>query len=108
MKLNNDLDLGTINAIAKKVLCKHITVGAEDDSLTLFFKPGQSNKSDFDDDNNDDYEPEQEEERTPCIPDDMRHTDRFYDSEDVIIPGIEQRVSNTLLVTRQAAETYMT
>lgn len=38
---------------------------------------------------------QKQEEQKPCIPGDMRHAARFPDSEDVIIPGTEQRVSNT-------------
>jgi len=94
VKLNNDVNLSTLNAIARKVGSKYMSVGSEDDRLTLFFKPGQSEDSDFDDDD-DDYQELHEEDAAPSIPDNMRHTDRFPDAEDVVIPGTEQRVSNT-------------
>lgn len=93
VKINNDLSLNTINAIARKVKSKYITVGAEDSFLTLFFKPGMSSDWEFDDDDDDNEQYREPEE--PHIPDNMRHTDRFYDAEDVVIPGTEQRVSNT-------------
>lgn len=92
VNLNNNVSLSTLNAIARKVGSKFISVGSEDDMLTLFFKPGQSEDSDFDDDV-DDQEPRKDE--TPAIPEDMRHTDRFPDAEDIVIPGTEQRVGNT-------------
>lgn len=94
VKLNNDVSLSTLNAIARKVGSKYINVGTEDDMLTLFFKPGICSDDDFDDDDTDDYQ-ELREDETPTIPDDMRHTDRFPDAEDIVIPGTEQRVSNT-------------
>lgn len=92
VKLNNSISLSTINAIARKVGSTYIVVGAEDDMLTLFFKPGVCNDSDFDDD--DDYQ-ELREDDTPAIPTNMRHTDQFPDAEDIVIPGTEQRVGNT-------------
>lgn len=95
VKLNNDVNLSTLNAIARKVGSKYMSVGSENDMLALFFKPGESEDSDFDDDDADDYQELHEEEDTPSIPDNMRHTDRFPDAEDVVIPGTEQRVSNT-------------
>ena len=94
VKLNNDVSLSTLNAIARKVGSKYITVGTEDDMLTLFFKPGICSDDYLDDDDTDDYQ-ELREDETPAIPDDMRHIDRFPDAEDIVIPGTEQRVSNT-------------
>lgn len=97
VKFNNDIDLSTVNEIARKVGCKYITIGAEDDYPTLFFQPGRSDDESCDNDN-DDYDcqvSEEEEGATPRIPDNMRHTDRFPDAEDIVIPGTEQRVSNT-------------
>lgn len=94
VKLNNDVSLSTLNAIARKVGSKYISVGAEDDMLTLFFKPGICSDDDFDDDDIDDYQ-EPRKDETPAIPEDMRHTDRFPDAEDIVIPDTEQRVSNT-------------
>lgn len=97
VKFNNDINLSTVNEIARKVGCKYISIGAEDDYPTLFFQPGRSDDESWDNDDDDYDEPEPEEEDRPltAIPDDMRHTARFPDSEDVIIPGTEQRVSNT-------------
>lgn len=94
VKLSNGVNLSTLNAIARKVGSKYMSVGSEDDMLSLFFKPGQSEDSDFDDDDADDYQ-ELREDDAPAIPDNMRHTDRFPDAEDIVIPGTEQRVSNT-------------
>lgn len=94
VKLNNDVNLSTLNAIARKVGNKYIIVGTEDDMLTLFFKPGRCSDDDFDDDDIDDYQ-EPRKDETPAIPENMRHTDRFPDAEDIVIPGTEQRVSNT-------------
>lgn len=93
VKFNNDIGLSTVNKIARKVGSKYITIGAEDDYPTLFFQPGRSDDESWDDDDYD-YQ-EQEEDTTPRIPDNMRHTDRFPDAEDIVIPGTEQRVSNT-------------
>lgn len=96
VKFNNDIGLSTVNEIARKVGSKYITIGAEDDYPTLFFSPGMSDDEDWDTDDEDDYDyQEQEEDTTPRIPDNMRHTDRFPDAEDIVIPGTEQRVSNT-------------
>lgn len=92
VKLNNSVELSTLNAIARKVGSKYMNVDSEDDMLTLFFKPGICSDDDFDDD--DDYQ-ELREDDTPAIPENMRHTDRFPDAEDIVIPGTEQRVSNT-------------
>lgn len=94
VKLNNYVSLSTLNAIARKVGSKYITVGTEDDMLTLFFKPGICSDDDFDDDDIDDYQ-EPRKDEMPAIPEDMRHTDRFPDAEDIVIPDTEQRVSNT-------------
>lgn len=94
VKLNNGVNLSTLNAIARKVGSKYMGVDSEDDMLSLFFKPGQSEDSDFDDDDADDYQ-ELREDDTPAIPDDMRHTDQFPDAEDIVIPGTEVKRSNT-------------
>lgn len=71
--------------------------GAEDDYPTLFFQPGRSDDESLDNDDDDyDYQESEEEDRPlTAIPDDMRHTDRFPDAVDIVIPGTEQRVSNT-------------
>lgn len=96
VKFNNDIGLSTVNEIARKVGSKYITIGAEDDYPTLFFSPGMSNDEYWDTADEDDYDyQEQEEDTTPRIPDNMRHTDRFPDAEDIVIPCTEQRVSNT-------------
>lgn len=95
VKLNNDVNLSTLNAIARKVGSKHITVGAEGYMLTLFFKPGICSDDDFDDDDIDQIEESEEEDEAPAIPENMRHTDRFPDAKDIVIPGTELRVSNT-------------
>lgn len=97
VKFNNDIVLSTVNKIARKVGCKYISIGAEDDYPTLFFRPalGDDENWNNDDDDYDYQEPAEEDRFLTAIPDDMRHTDRFPDSEDVIIPGTEQRVSNT-------------
>ena len=96
VKFNNDIDLSTVNEIARKVGSKYITIGAEDDYPTLFFQPGQNDNEDWDTADNDDHDyQEPEEESAPALPDNMRHTDRFPDAEDIVIPGTEQRVSNT-------------
>jgi len=94
VKLNNDVSLSTLNAIARKVGNKFISVGSEDDMLTLFFKPGQSEDSDFDDD--DDVDDQELHDDNPnVIPENMRHTNRFPDAKEIVIPGTELRVSNT-------------
>ena len=95
VKFNNDIDLSTVNEIASKVGSKYITIGAEDDYPTLFFQPGRSDDESWDDDDYDEPESEEEDRPTPRIPNDMRHTDRFPDSEDVIIPGTEVKRSRT-------------
>ena len=87
-----------LNEIARGVRDKFINVSANyEGELNLFFKPDNSDPKEFGDTDDDDYDyQEPEEDRLlTAIPDDMRHTDRFPDSEDVIIPGTEQRVSNT-------------
>ncbi len=87
-----------LNEISRGVCDRLINVSATDyDEIQLFFKPGNHDPKEFDD--NDDYDDydyqEQDEDTTPRIPDNMRHTDRFPDAEDIVIPGTEQRVSNT-------------
>ena len=88
-----------LNEIVRGVRDKFINVSANcEGELNLFFKPDNSDPKEFGDtdDDDDDYQkPEEEDRPLTAIPDDMRHTDRFPDSEDVIIPGTEQPVSNT-------------
>lgn len=97
--IEGDIFSDELNKIACGVRDKFINVSANcEGELNLFFKPDNRDPKEFgytDDDKDDEPEPEEEDRPLTAIPDDMRHTARFPDSEDVIIPGTEQRVSNT-------------
>ena len=67
-------------------------IGGEDSGqLNLFFRIPDADKVGSEDDDDDEHE----EEAAPSIPDDMRHKEEFYDSEDIVIPGTEVKRSNT-------------
>lgn len=85
--LDGDVWLSVLNAIAKAVGDELIISGEEYSEISLFFRIPEAGKADSDED-----EPE---ESAPAIPDDMRHKEEFYDSEDIVIPGTEVKRSNT-------------
>lgn len=85
--LNGDVWLNVLNGIAKAVGDDPIVSGEEYDSINLFFRIPDADKTGADND-----EPE---ESAPAIPADMRHKEEFYDSEDIVIPGTEVKRSRT-------------
>ena len=98
VRLAGSIYTDELNEISRCVCDSPLLFRAIDnDEIHLFFKPGNHDPKEFDD--NDDYDDndyqEQDEDTTPRIPDNMRHTDRFPDAEDIVIPSTEQRVSNT-------------
>lgn len=94
VELSGDIFTDELNEISRGVCDRLISVSAIDaDMIQLYMKPGNHDPKEFDDDD-DEQEPE-DEDRMPRIPDNMRHTDQFPDSEDIIIPGTEVRRGNT-------------
>ena len=89
--IEGDVWLKTLKAIAKAVGDEPIIGGEDSGQLNLFFRIPDADKVGSEDDDDD----EQEEDRKPAIPDDMRHKEEFYDSEDIVIPGTEVKRSNT-------------
>ena len=86
--LDGDVMLETLRVLAKTVGDEPIIGGEDSGQINLFFRiPDADDVGSGDDD--------QEDERKPAIPDDMRHKDEFYDSEDVVIPDTEMNCSNT-------------
>ena len=92
--IGGDVWLKTLKAIAKAVGDEPIIGGEDSGQLNLFFRIPDADEVGSGDDDDDDYD-EPEENRKPAIPDDMRHKDEFYDSEDVLMPGTEMNCSNT-------------
>ena len=85
--LNGDVWLSVLNAIAKAVGDDPIISGEEYNSISLFFRIPDADKAGADNDD--------PEESAPAIPANMRHKEKFYDSEDIVIPGTEVKRSNT-------------
>lgn len=85
--LGGDVWLNVLKGIAEAVGDEPIVSGEEYNEISLFFRIPDADKAGVDND-----EPE---ESAPAIPDDMRHKEEFYDSEDIVIPGTELKRSNT-------------
>ena len=79
--------LNVLKGIAEAVGDEPIVSGEEYNQINLFFRIPDADKAGADND-----EPE---ESAPAIPDDMRHKEEFYDSEDIVIPCTEVKRSNT-------------
>lgn len=86
--LYGDVWLSVLNAIAKAVGDDPIISGEEWNEISLFFRIPDADKGGIGYDNH-------EKKAAPAIPDDMRHKKKFYDSEDIVIPGTEVKRSNT-------------
>ena len=91
--LNGDVTLETLKTLAKTVGDDSIIGGEDYNQINLFFRIPDKDEVGKGDDDDDDNEPE--EDRTPAIPDYMRHKEKFNDSEDVVIPDTEVKRSNT-------------
>lgn len=89
--LEGPVYLRTLKNIAKAIGDEPIIGGEEYDKINLFFRIPDKDK--IGTDNADELEPEAES--VPAISDELRHKDKFYDSEDVVIPGTEMNCSNT-------------
>jgi hypothetical protein len=89
--LDGDVWLNVLNGIAKVVGDEPIVSGEEYNSINLFFRIPDADKSVVGGGGYDNHE----EEAAPAIPSDMRHKYEFYDSEDIVIPGTEFKRSNT-------------
>lgn len=89
--LDGDVNLSTLNDIAKAVGDEPIIGGEDYNKINLFFRiPNENDINTGEDD-----EPELEKKSAPAISDELRHKDEFYDSEDVLMPGTEMNCSNT-------------
>ncbi len=89
--LEGDVWLKTLKTIAKAVGEEPIIGGEDCNQINLFFRIPTEDKVNSGDDDDD----ESEEDKAPRIPDNMRHNEKYYDSEDVVIPGTEMNCSNT-------------
>ena len=90
MVIEGDVSLKTLKAIAKAVCDEPIISGEEYSQINLFFRIPTEDKVNSGDDDD-----ESEEDKAPCIPENMRHDEEYYDSKDVVIPGTEMNCSNT-------------
>lgn len=94
--IRGDIFLNELNDIGRAFGDDSILVAAGDssDEIALYLCPSRdpdlNNLTEADDD-----ECDWGEQKTPCIPADIRHVGRFPDSEDIIIPGTKCNVSNT-------------
>ena len=86
--LNGDVWLNVLNAIAKAVGDEPIISGEDYNQINLFFRMPEAGKAGVGYDNH-------EKETAPAIPSDIRHKEKFYDSEDIVIPGTEVKRSRT-------------
>ena len=87
--LDGDVWLNVLNGIAKAVGDEPIISGEEYNSINLFFRIPEAGKTGVGSYNH-------EEVSAPAIPDDMRHKEEFYDSEDIVIPGTEVKRSRAV------------
>lgn len=86
--LNGDVWLNVLNAIAKAVGDEPIIIGEDYNQINLFFRMPEAGKAGVGYDNH-------EKKAAPAIPADIRHKEKFYDSEDIVIPGTEVKRSRT-------------
>ena len=86
--LDGGVGLDDLNAIAKAVGDEPIISGEDYNEISLFFRIPDADKAGIGYDNH-------EKKAAPAIPFDMRHKEKFYDSEDIVIPGTEVKRSNT-------------
>ena len=85
--LIGDVWLNVLKGIAEAVGEEPIVSAEEYNEIGLFFRIPDADKAGSDED--------ETEEAAPAIPDDMRHKEEFYDSEDIVIPGTEVKRSRT-------------
>jgi hypothetical protein len=85
--LIGDVWLNVLKGIAEAVGEEPIVSAEEYYEIGLFFRLPDADKAGSDED--------ETEEAAPAIPDDMRHKEEFYDSEDIVIPGTEVKRSRT-------------
>ena len=83
--------LNVLKGIAEAVGDDPIVSGEEYNEISLFFRIPDADKAVVGGGGYDNHE----EESAPAIPADMRHKEKFYDSEDIVIPGTEVKRSNT-------------
>jgi hypothetical protein len=81
--------LNVLKGIAEAVGDDPIVSGEEYNEISLFFRIPDADKAGVGCYDN------HEEKAAPAIPDDMRHKYKFYDSEDVVVPGTEVKRSRT-------------
>ena len=86
--LNGDVWLNVLKDIAEAVGDEPIVSGEEYNQINLFFRMPEAGKTGVGCYNH-------EENAAPAIPADMRHKEKFYDSEDIVIPGTEIKRSRT-------------
>jgi hypothetical protein len=87
--LGGDVWLNVLNGIAKAVGDEPIVSGEEYNEISLFFRIPEADKAGVGCYNT------SEEKSAPAIPANMRNKEKFYDSEDIVIPGTEVKRSNT-------------
>ena len=90
--LGGDVWLSVLKGIAEAVGDESIVISGEEyNEISLFFRIPDADKAVVGGGGYDNHE----EESAPAIPADMRHKEKFYDSEDIVIPGTEVKRSNT-------------
>ena len=86
--LGGDVWLNVLKGIAEAVGDEPIVSGEEYNEISLFFRIPDADKAGVGGGSH-------EEKAAPAIPDDMRHKYKFYDSEEIVIPGTEVKRSRT-------------
>jgi len=87
--LGGDVWLSVLKGIAEAVGDESIVISGEEyNEISLFFHIPDADKAGVGCGSH-------EEKAAPAIPDDMRHKYKFYDSEEIVIPGTEVKRSRT-------------
>ena len=89
--LNGDVWLNVLRGIAEAVGDEPIISGEDYNEISLFFRIPDADKAVVGGGGYDNHE----KKDAPAIPADMRHKEKFYDSEDIVIPGTEVKRSRT-------------
>ena len=89
--LGGDVWLNVLRGIAEAVGDEPIVSGEDYNEISLFFRIPDADKAVVGGGGYDNHE----KKAAPAIPSDMRHKEKFYDSEDIVIPGTEVKRSRT-------------
>lgn len=99
IELKGNVTLSILNDIGSAFGDEEIMLSASHyDRIALYIVPKKNPchaLNGISSEDEDEEEHEDCQDAAPSIPDDMRHTNRFHDSIDMVIPGTEQNVSNT-------------